>query len=284
MSAVVLPFEMPGLRTPRIGELRVNGGVSLIVGVRDGVSHVRDVRERDGYKLRTPRARDAVEAVIINTGGGVAGGDVVAHSVRVEAGAKAAVASQSAERIYRALDRRETRIAVALDVAVGADLAWLPQETILFDAASVARTIRADVTAGGKLVAAETTVFGRVAMGESVSTGGFRDNWRIRYADRLVFAESVRIEGDIAAQLSSRPVADGGHVVSTLIYVGEDAVDRLERVRATLHEAACEAAASAWGRVLLVRMLGFSSEVVRAALVKLLPVVTGAAPPRVWAS
>ena len=89
--------------------------------------------ETGGYRLRVPRSHDGhCEAVIVNTGGGMAGGDRAAFRFAARGGATATVTTTAAEKLYRA-DGGTTAIEVALTLAEGATLAWLPQETILFD-------------------------------------------------------------------------------------------------------------------------------------------------------
>ncbi len=119
-------------------------------------------------------------------------------------------------------------------------------------------------------------------MGETVRTGFLRDRWRIRCGGRLIFAETVRLDGDIAETLAARAVAGGAHVVSTLVAVRDNPQDRLDAVRAALEGAGCEAGASAWGRLIVVRALGRSSEIVRRMHERVIPVLSDAPLPRVW--
>ena len=60
-----------------LGNVRVSGGVSIHCQLRLGESRIVDTRERDGYKVRSPRRSSPPEAVLINTGGGIAAGDDV---------------------------------------------------------------------------------------------------------------------------------------------------------------------------------------------------------------
>ena len=117
------------------------------------------------------------EAVIINTAGGIAGGDDFAIAIEAGQGARLAVISAAAEKVYRAIDAA-SRVNVRLSVGAGAALRWLPQETILFDAAKLNRSIEVDVADGGALVMAESTVFGRSAMEETVRQGELIDRCR----------------------------------------------------------------------------------------------------------
>ena len=116
---------------------------------------------------------------------------------RSGAGAGLVAGTAAAEKIYRS-HRAGGRVDVKLDVGAGARLAWLPQETILFDRARLSRRIDVDLAEGASLLLAEAVVFGRAAMGETMRQGHFADRWRLRRGGRLIFADSARLDGDIA--------------------------------------------------------------------------------------
>ena len=159
---------------------------------------------------------------------------------------------------------------------------WLPQETILYDAVRLHR--RLDVTLAGtsRLLLVETLVFGRLAMGETVRVGALHDRWRVRRDGRLVFAEDLRLEGEIAALLDRPALGRGARAIATLLLLAPEAEGRLEDVRGSLADAPAEAAASAWNGMLTVRALSPSPERLRATILPLLQVLRGRAAPRVW--
>jgi urease accessory protein len=283
MSGTPLPSDDARPRATGIDGVRVAGGVNLRLERRHGRTSVADLLERDGYKVRFPRERsEEAEAVIINTGGGLAGGDQVHQHIELGDGARATISTQSSERVYRALGDSETCVDVRLSIGADATLNWLPQETILFDRSRLRRSIEIDIAASSKVLIAETIVFGRTAMGETVRNGLLTDRWRIRCDGKLIFAENVLLDGEIAERLAATPIARGAHVVSTLLAIRQDAADLLGPVRAALGGADCEAGASAWGPRLAVRTLGRSSEGVRRLLARVIPILTGRALPRVW--
>ncbi len=119
---------------------------------------------------------------------------------------------------------------MTLSAEPGATLRWLPQETILFDRARLHRGIEVDLSEGASLLLAEAVIFGRTAMGESVRSGELIDRWRIRRDGRLVFAETLRLGGDIGALLA-RPAAGNGAVAlaTVLLAPGDEAL--VETVR-----------------------------------------------------
>jgi urease accessory protein len=282
MFAAHSPFETEAASAASLRRVRVAGGVALRIEAREGRSFVADLSERDGYKVRFPRGSAHPQAVIINTGGGLAGGDQVRQRIEIAERAEATVATQAAERVYRALEGAAATVDVRLSLAENARLNWLPQETILFDRARLDRAIDVDMAACARLLIAETIVFGRTAMGETVRTGLFRDRWRIRRGGKLIFAETARLDGAIAETLAAAGIAGGSHVVSTILAVRPDAEDLLGPVRAALDGADCETGASAWDGRLIVRSLGRSSEALRRTIERVIPLLSDAPLPRVW--
>ena len=135
---------------------RAFGRIALAVEARAGRTRRARVR-RAGSAARAlpgayrhPSEGAELEAVIVNTAGGVAGGDRLDLEVTVGAGARLVVTTAAAEKIYRTLEPDAT-IDVKLMVGAGAALAWLPQETILFDRARLKRSIEIDLAADARL-------------------------------------------------------------------------------------------------------------------------------------
>ena len=58
--------------------------------------------ETGGLRLRFPRAAAECEAVVVNTGGGTAGGDHARIDFALAPGARVIATTQAAEKIYRA--------------------------------------------------------------------------------------------------------------------------------------------------------------------------------------
>ena len=267
--------------------VRAAGGVVLRFGNVGGQTHRLDVGESGGYRARFPTTFDATcEAVLINTGGGMAGGDAMSVTVDLGPGSDAVVTSQAAEKIYRS-QGADTRIDTSLSVAAGAALAWLPQESILFSGARLNRRLAVDLAADARLVACESVFFGRSAMGESMQRGALRDRWRIRREGRLVFAEDVRLEGAIAETLGRSAIGAGARAAATILVAGGDLADRLEQVRALAEEAQAgtvELGAGLVGDLLIVRLLSPDAQALRRVLVTLLRHLTGRALPRTWST
>lgn len=265
----------------RLGALRVRGGFSLGVAAVAGKSRLADLDERGGYRVKLPMTDHGLEAIVINTGGGLVGGDEISFSVSIGSGAGATVATQSAERVYRAM-AGASRTEVRLTVAANAALTWLPQETILYDGARLRRRIDADMAGSASLLMVEAVVFGREAMGEAITSGAFRDRWTIRRDGVPVFVEAVSLEGDMQALLQRRALGAGARAAGTVLLVAPDAEARRDGARARLDRAGGRAAVSAWNGMLVGRLLAASAAQLRRDLVALVTYLSGRPMPRVW--
>ncbi|MDP3408259.1 urease accessory protein UreD [Bosea sp. (in: a-proteobacteria)] len=267
--------------------VRASGGVRLRFGRVGGQTHRLDVAESGGYRARFPTTFDATsEAVLINTGGGMAGGDAMSVEIELGPGSDAIVTTQAAEKIYRS-QGADTRIDTRLSVASGASLAWLPQETILFSGARLARHLALDLAPDARLVACESVFFGRSAMGETMQRGALRDRWRIRRGGKLVFAEDVRLEGAIAERLARPAIGAGARAAATIVAAGPDLAERLEQIRALAAgelQGAVEIGAGIVSDLLLIRLLSPDAQALRRVLVTLLRHLTGRALPRTWST
>ncbi|WP_245467357.1 MULTISPECIES: urease accessory protein UreD [unclassified Mesorhizobium] len=213
---------------------RVAGRARLFCGKSDGRTRLQRLYQDGSAKIRLPAVQgDPLEAVLINTAGGMTGGDRLGWTIEVGAEASASITTQACEKVYRAAaDRAET--SVGLRVGPGGRLAWLPQETIVFDRAAFARTLDVDLAEDAEALVLEATLFGRLAMGERTVRGSFHDRWRVRHGGALVHAEDFRIGPDIAATLR-RPAATGGALaIATLLLVSPQAESLLEAARAII--------------------------------------------------
>lgn len=260
---------------------RAHGEIRVSFEASGGRTSVARLHEAGGLRLRFPRPVDGCEAVLVNTGGGIAGGDAARISVMAGARAEAMLTTQSAEKIYRA-QNVPARVSLSLTAAAESRLEWLPQETILFDGARLVRTLDVEAHANARVTLLESTVFGRLAMGETQITGLLADRWRVRRDGELVFAEDLRLDGPIANLLDRPAIGSGARATALLVHLAPDAEAMLDPVRAALEGSACPNGASAWNGLLAVRLLSPSPAAVRAAIVPLLATLRGRPAPRVW--
>jgi urease accessory protein len=259
---------------------RATGHIAVEVALREGRTWRTDVHEDGSLRVRFPNVTgDALDATLVNTAGGMAGGDRFAISMTLGPGARLVAGTAAAEKIYRS-NGPAAEMAVTLKVGTGAHLAWLPQETILFDRARLERRIDIDLAEGASLVLAEALVFGRAAMGEAMVEGLIADRWRLRRGGRLVFAETARLDGGIAEKLGRRAVANGGIAVATLLLApgGEAAIGA---VRALSDTFAGEVGISAWNGIAVARLCAKDGAALRHDLIAVLAAL-GVAVPRLW--
>ncbi|MCA1412301.1 urease accessory protein UreD [Bradyrhizobium sp. NBAIM20] len=259
---------------------RARGTVRFDVHARDGVTRRGTLHESGSLRVRFPSPEDqGLSGVFVNTAGGVAGGDRFDIEIAAADAARLTLTTAAAEKVYRT-PGAAAQLNIALKVGAGAHLAWLPQETILFDRARVQRRFDIDLDEAASLLLCEIVVFGRTAMGERMEQGEFVDRWRLRRGGRLVFAETVRLDGDIGAKLGRSAVAKGGAAIGTaLIVPGDEAL--VERIREASESFSGEVGISAWNGFAMARFCAQDAARLRADMMTVLA-RTGAALPRLW--
>jgi urease accessory protein len=266
---------------------RSRGELKLGFARRGAATGVSELFQSGCAKARLLRQTDSGfrEAIVLNTAGGLTDGDRFACDVAWGPGAEAMVTSQAAERIYRsrgAAADLETR----LTVAAGARAVWAPQETILFDGGRYRRRTEIEVEEGGEIVACESVVFGRTAMGETVRSGGLEDRWRVRIDGRLRYADGFSLDGDVASALARRAIVGGAVASAAVLYVGEQATALRDLVRPLLERADVVAGATTRLGVTVIRLLARAATALRSALEAVLEALVGAlgarALPRAW--
>ena len=283
MFDAVLPSHSPGLGvTARLP--RAEGLVRLGFKRQDSTTVLDRLYQQGAARVRLPNQPEGEPplAVLLNMAGGVTGGDRFCHDIRLAPSTQAVVTSQAAERVYRSIEgsaRIENRVTLGAD----ARLDWLPQETILFDRGRLERSLTADLGPGAVLLAVEALILGRRSSGEMVRQGLVQDSWRIRRDGKLIFADGLRLEGDLSAQTARAATFGGATAMATLLLVADDAEARLEPLREALRTLPCESGASAWNGMLVARFLGVDGFHLRESLMTALGVLRGArALPRAW--
>jgi urease accessory protein len=256
---------------------RATGRIALTAAVDGSVTRRARVYEQGSLRVRFPNNGETLEAVIVNTGGGMTGGDRFSIDMTVGVDARLVAGTAAAEKIYRSTGP-DAEMDVRLDVHAGGRLAWLPQETILFDRARLRRSIEIDLAEGASLLVAEAAVFGRTAMGESMEHGCFVDRWRLRREGRLVFADGTRLDGPIAEKLGRPAVAAGGIALANVLIApaGEQTI-----AAARALEFLGEVGISAWNGIALARLVARDGAALRHDLIAVLSAL-GQAVPRLW--
>ena len=209
-------------------------------------------------------AGEVLEAVLINIGGGVVGGDRLEVEVVAGPGARLRATSQAAEKVYRSAGPAST-LDVRLAAGEDAWLEWLPQETILFDRCGFRRQILLELASSARALAGEITVLGRAAHGERLRSGSIRDRWQVRRGGRLLWADALRLEGELDACLEAPFGLAGARALATLVYVAEDARSWLEPARALIGADGVTAGVTCLPGVLIGRWLSPDAAALRSA-------------------
>lgn len=255
-------------------------GEGRLIAFADGPrTRLAELYQEGCAKIRLPNTHDAsLQAVLINTAGGLTGGDEVGWQVEAAANTRVVLTTQACERVYRSLGD-DAKVRNRLSIGAGAQLDWLPQETILFEGGRLNRSLDVDLDEGASLFAVEAILLGREAMGEAARNARLTDNWRIRRNGRLIHAEATRLSAD-PLERDGLSLLDGKLAFATLLYVGADAERKLDRARALLSP---EAGASLVGERLVVRALAASGLALRRTIAPIIAELSGAgALPRLW--
>ena len=250
---------------------RAVGAGRVVFATGESGTKIADIYQRFPIALAFPRIDDrrSQEAVIINCSGGIAGGDQLQIEVVAENYASVAVTTQAAEKVYRALDR-PARIVTRLKAHENAKLAWLPQETIVFDKARIKRHTEVDLCSGAEMIALEWLVLGRTESGEEVRSGYILDSWRVRLDDRLVWADGFLVSDEVFAHLHREALLSKWKAVGTLIYFGPSLDARLETLREIATSLNCKCAATQVGAIIVVRVAAIASADLKQGLRRLL--------------
>jgi len=228
MSAVISPSKQ-GVAA-RLA--RSEGQVELSIIRKQDENVIRRLYQSGCGRVRFPAIDHAhlPEAVLINTSGGLTGGDVMKYRITVEAEAGLTVTGQAAEKIYKSLG---DPVHIKSDIAVGegAYLEWMPQETILFDRSHLDRRNQVELADGATFLGVEANIFGRTAHGEVLQDITIRDGWRIRRGGRLVWVDRFRFEGNAHEELARPALLNGAIAIGTMICAATNASARVDEMR-----------------------------------------------------
>ena len=262
---------------------RAEGRVELVVERQSTRDYAKRAFQSGCGKVRMPRvhAGFGLEATLLNTSGGLTGGDQFFQSVSVKPGAAATLSTQAYEKIYRS-SGGVARIETTLSVEAGAALHWLPQPTLVYEGGAMHRSTHIGLASGSEFLAVEGLILGRAAMGEALETGSLRDDWSIRVDGTLVFADFFRLEEPISVALAKSATFNGGSAVATLIVAGADLAERLQQLRKVIDNTGITAGASLIDQLIVVRLLANSGRSLSSALADLIAAIRKEPLPRVW--
>ena len=269
---------------PTASAQRARGEARIAVKLRGGVTAIDRLYQSGCAKMRLPKTHgDDAQAVLINTSGGLTGGDRIEWGVELADRTSLVVTTQACERIYRSTGE-DAVVSVDLEIGAGARLAWLPQETILFDRSRFERTLSVEMASDSRLLLVEPIIFGRAAMDETVNAAFYRDRWRIRRGGALIHGDDLRFDMDHHRQLARKAVLGGASAIASVLLIADDCERFLDRARAIIGD---DGGASVWqvagSGKLLARLHGNGGYALRQRLMPLIGLLKeGAAVPKFW--
>ena len=248
---------------------------------RDGGSILSDFRTSGCLKTLFPHgSNDRLTGVFLNTAGGITGGDRLNFHAAAGENSRLCLTTQAAERIYRAQPGEVGHVENHLTVAPGARLDWLPQETILFDHGALDRSLTIDMATDSRLLAVESLILGRSAMGETLSATHLRDRIRIRRDDDLIFADTLRLDTGTLPDLPRTAMLNGAGAMTSVIFAAPEAEAHLAPVRDLMPDTG--GVSLIRPGLLFARILARDSFVLRQSLIPVLTHLNGANLPRTW--
>jgi urease accessory protein len=262
---------------------RAAGTGRIVAHRHNDTTRIKELFQEGAAKIRLPRpTSSALEAVLINTAGGVTGGDHFEWTIEAGPGAEISVTTPACERVYKSAGG-SAEIGNRLILGAGAHVDWLPQETILFEQSRLNRRLDAELAEGATLTALEAVLLGREAMGEAARSALLDDQWRIFRAGKLVHAEANKLSAN-DLERDALSLLAGNNAFATLVHVADDAEARLAAIRSLIPDGA-KAAASAVGERLIVRLLAPSGLALRRLVTPLLiELSAGRSLPRLWST
>lgn len=263
-----------------IAQPRARGRIRLSSKLRGRVSAIGTLRQSGAYRVLFPRAGNGLEAILINTAGGVTGGDRLSVEATARAGTSLTLTTQAAERAYRAQPSETGRIENLLQAEAGATLQWLPQETILYNGSAIRRRLKIELAADAQLLMVEPVIFGRVAMGERLHNSSFSDKIEVRRAGRLAYLDAIHLNGNVDAQMNRSAIGGGAGAIASVLYVAQDAEARLRNVRSLLPNTG--GASLLESDMMVVRILEQDSLLLRRSLLPVLDLLSNKSLPTSW--
>lgn len=261
---------------------RSHGRAMVRFALRAGQMKLIDLAQSGSAKAMLPRVFGPVpEAVFMNTSGGLTGGDSLEYRIQLDAGARLTATTQTAERAY-ATNGDSAQVRVKVEVGAGGHLDWLPQETILFEAANVTRKTEINLAEGASALLVESLVLGRHAMGEVLRHARLTDHRMIRRQARPFWAETLRIDPDVLASAASPAILGGAKAMAVIALVAQNAEDAASALHALPVHDGAEMAVSSWNGRCLVRITASDGWPLRAQIIRIVTTLRAAPMPRVW--
>ncbi|MFK7945109.1 MAG: urease accessory protein UreD [Paracoccaceae bacterium] len=243
-------------------------------------SCIDGLRQSGALKLLFPRRSGAVEAILINTAGGITGGDRFETRATANPNSHLMLTTQAAERAYCAQYGQIGRVDTQLSAGPDAKLFWLPQETILYDGAAIQRRLKATIAPTSEFLMVEPILFGRRAMGEDVTDLRFEDRIEIHCDGKPLYRDGLSLTGCVAQQLDRPAIGNGARAMASLVWHASQAQARLAAVRQLIGHTG--GASMLTERLMVLRLLAEDGFELRKSLLPILDLMTENTLPQSW--
>ena len=216
-----------------------HASLSLSFAPRAGKTKVTQAVHQGPLRVQRafyPETGDCCHLYLLHPPGGLVVGDVLSLSARAQVGAQVLLTTPSAGRIYGAKQLHlSQRQEISLDIAAGACVEWLPQETIVYDGARAHLSLCVNLEQDAQFFGWDMVRLGRIASGERFKRGYCHQDIRIYRDQRLVFVEKNRIIGGESAQAAPWGW-QGAEIAGTLLASMTAGRDNIEAWLAALDE------------------------------------------------
>ncbi|MFN3605736.1 MAG: urease accessory protein UreD [Cypionkella sp.] len=261
---------------------RSAGAAMARFDLRAGRTILADLRQEGCAKVMLPRSFGPVpEAVFMNTAGGLTGGDSLSYAITLGAGTTVCATTQTAERAY-ASTGSAAQVQISADLGAKARLDWLPQETILFEAAHLRRKTHVNLADGASVLLVESLALGRRAMGEVLRRAHITDQRTITRNGRPFWAETLRLDAGSLARSNEPALLGGARAMAVIAFIASGAEDAAPTLRALGQISGAQMAVSGWDGRCLIRITATDSWPLRAQMIRVISTLRAAPMPRVW--
>ncbi len=239
-----------------------------------------------------PEGLETIHLYLLHPPGGIVGGDNLEINIEMAPEAKAVITTPAAQKLYRSAGET-CRLETEINLGSGAQLDWLPAETIVFDGAKVGAVQRVNLAKGAKFVGWEMGCFGRPASGIEFAHGRVAFHFEIYRESIPLLVERANIAG--GSSVLRAPWGYAGLAAFGTLYCVCTGDEQLEALTTQFQNhcriaAGVRAAATRLDEVVALRVHAANLEAVRAFLLQAWhiarPIVMGrsAHEPRIWAT
>ncbi|WP_170605644.1 urease accessory protein UreD [Ruegeria arenilitoris] len=260
---------------------RAEGVVELRIKPLGGRSVIDKFRQVGSFKCLFPRGdRQDLDAVLLNTAGGVTGGDRFRLNVEAKSGTSLTLTTQACERAYKAKPSQTGKVRSQIKVRTGARVNWLPQETLLFNGSALDRRLVIDLEAKSHVLMVEPLVFGRPAMGEILNDIRLRDRIEIWQEKKVAFLDAISFSGNLHEHLDRPNIAQGAGAMALVVFASDMAEGQLSPICDMLPDTG--GASLLQKNLLTVRLFAKNGYYLRQSLLPVLRQLNNNTLPRCW--